>query len=101
MASAIATNLVDAKYGRLYLKDPSESVAPGYHGLLDDDEPVFVLRAQDDLAVHTLARYRNAASSIEDKTKLPSEEWFASLDALIEAFAEFRRENPDKIKVPD
>lgn len=101
MASAIATNLVDEKYGRLYLKDPSESVAPGYHDLDDVDEPVFVLRAQDDFALHTLTRYRNTASSIEDESVRPSEAWFAGLDGVIAAFAEFRQDHADKIKVPD
>ena len=101
MAKAIATNLVDAKYGRLHLNDPSESVAPGHYDLPDVDEPVFVLRAQDRLAVATLARYRNLADTIERPEDRRDEEWFAGLDGVIEEFQQWQAEHGDKVKLPD
>lgn len=79
----------DNKYGQVDI--------PG----VPDDEPVFILRAQDDLALHTITRYRNTASSIEDDSARPNDEWFAGLDQVIEDFGAFRNANPDKIKVPD
>lgn len=66
-----------------------------------EDEPIFVIRGQDDLALHTLTRYRNTASVIEAGAVRPSDEWFANIDAVINEFASFRNDNPDKIKVPD
>lgn len=79
----------DNKYGQVSI--------PG----VPDDEPVFILRAQDDLALHTITRYRNTASQIEDKEKLPSNEWFAALDSVIADFGQWRQDNPDKMKIPD
>lgn len=68
---------------------------------IPEDEPICVFRAQDDLAMHTLTRYRNTADSIEDASAKPSQWWFDSLDSLIAKFAAFRNANPDRIKVPD
>lgn len=102
--SQIATTLVDAKYGRLFLH-PSYTPASATPTLgevrEEEDEPVFILRAQDDLAVHTLARYIGTARQIEDPSKQPDDEWFKSLDAVMQAFIEFRNANPDRVKVPD
>lgn len=79
----------DNKYGEVSI--------PG----VPDDMPVFILLAKDDLALHTITRYRNTASTIEDESKRPDAEWFASLDEVIGEFGKYRHENPDKIKVPD
>lgn len=68
---------------------------------IPEDEPIFVLRAQDDLAVHTLARYRNDAATIEDANKRPNQEWMDQMDGVIQTFGGWRNANPDKIKVPD
>lgn len=98
--AARSTKLVDAKYGRVYLDGsviPDSARTDGS----GNDEPVFILRAQDDMALHTLTRYRNTMASIEDADKLPSPEWFEGLDAVIASFANYRSANPDLVKVPD
>lgn len=65
------------------------------------DEPIFVLRAQDKLAVPTIARYRTFADSIEHPEDRRADEWFASLDEDTAKFTEWQRENADKVKLPD
>lgn len=95
---AKATKLVDAKYGRLYMNDPSVSVERDAD---DPDEPCFVIRAQDDLAVHILTRYRNAMGSIEDISKQPTHDYMEALDAVIASFTQFRQEHADRIKIAD
>lgn len=92
------TKLVDAKYGRLYVNDPSLSLERGDE---EGDEPCFVIRAQDDLAVHILTRYRNAMGSIEDINKQPTAEYMEGLDAVIASFSKFRQEHADQIKIAD
>lgn len=79
----------DKKYGQIDI--------PG----LPEDEPVFILRARDDLALHTITRYRNSASQIEDEEVRPNDEWFAALDDVIAEFGQFRIDNADKIRVAD
>lgn len=66
-----------------------------------EDEPIFVLRGQDDLAAATVARYRNMASGIEDPDKVPSEQWLMQMEGTVREFTTFRANNPDRIKIPD
>lgn len=68
---------------------------------IPEDEPIFVLRAQDDLAAHTVLRYTLTAHGIEDPAKVPSAEWFDGMDSVGQEFMAFRNDNPDRIKVPD
>ena len=56
------------------------------------DEPVFVLRAQDKHAVPTLKDYLKRCKN-PDHAK--------SVRANIKRFAEFKRNNADRIKEPD
>lgn len=97
----IATNLVDAKYGRLSLEEDKCPLSAMTGATSVVDEPVFILRAQDDLAVAIITRYRNMAGQIEDPSLRPSDDWFAGVDAVIADFMAFRNENADKVKVPD
>jgi hypothetical protein len=67
---------------------------------IPDDEPIFILRAKDDLAAATIARYRNMADRIESD-KRPNQEWFENVDGVVSAFGEFRASHPDLVRVPD
>lgn len=65
------------------------------------DEPLFIIRGQDDLSMAIITRYKNLAREIEDPTIKPTDEWFHSMDQVIGEFAAYRADNADKIKVPD
>lgn len=68
---------------------------------IPEDEPIFILRAQDDLALHSVVRYKNQAASIEDPAKKRTGEWADDMDSVISDFTAFRNENPDRMKLPD
>ena len=84
--------LRDAKYGKVKLQHAPESAEDP-----DIEEPVFVLRGQDDLALHVITRYRNDFAGIKD---IPYER-VEALDGVIAKFAEFRQEHADRLKVAD
>lgn len=82
--------LYDAKYGQVTVENPPQSA-------LDDvEEPVFILRGQDALALRVLARYKNAAIQAE----LP-DEFLVALDEVTNTFAKFQNANLDRVKKPD
>jgi hypothetical protein len=59
---------------------------------IPDDEPIFVLRAKDRLAVRILTAY---FSAIEDP------EHARAVAARLEDFKRFSREHPERMKDPD
>jgi hypothetical protein len=61
---------------------------------IPEDEPVFVIRAQDELAVPIIARYRNMAEIAGCDG-----EFLSGLDGVQEQFVTWRTDN--KTKVPD
>lgn len=68
---------------------------------IPEDEPIFVLRAQDKLSVPTISRYKNHALQIEVTDQRPSDEWFEQMDGVLTEFANWQREHRDLVKVPD
>lgn len=68
---------------------------------IPEDEPIFVIRGKDDLALHAVVSYANVARQIEDPAVRPDDEWFDHLDEIASHFANFRNANPDRMKVPD
>lgn len=66
---------------------------------IPQDEPIFIIRGQDILAVAAIARYRNLAAVIEKER--PIEDWFASLDQQIEEFKKWQEDHPRLVKIPD
>jgi hypothetical protein len=77
----------DSKYGKLDI--------PG----IPDDEPVFVLRAKDKLAVRTLYKYEILAMS-RGGSDIP-QEFLDNVTQVIDKFEEWAEKNPDKMKLPD
>lgn len=77
----------DNKYGQIDV--------PG----IPEDEPIFILRAQDVLAIATISRYKNLRLTAEEDP--PSSEWVNDLDHVGEEFFAWAQANPDKIKLPD
>lgn len=63
---------------------------------IPQDEPIFILRAQDDASVETLASYNEIAS-----VKGAASEFSVNVGNVGNEFAEWRAKNPDKCKTPD
>ncbi len=59
---------------------------------IPDDEPIFVLRAKDRLAVRTLIAYFSAIDEPERAR---------AVAARLEDFKRFAREHPERMKDPD
>lgn len=59
---------------------------------IPEDEPVFILRAQDSLASSAVARYAASCSSTELRNEVTR---------VFHKFIRFWRDNPDRVKVPD
>jgi len=57
-----------------------------------DDEPLFILRAQDRKALPVLLAYSMICDNIDHK---------ASIKKTIDDFREFQAKNPDRMKEPD
>jgi len=71
---------------------------------IPQEEPIFILRAQDALSVPTIQRYANFAAAVEATVDRPepfSQEWLNNKDKVIEDFASWQHANPDKVKLPD
>ncbi len=59
---------------------------------IPDDEPVFILRAQDRKALAALRHYRDDCEYPEQK---------AAIDKRIDEFTEYQKAHPDRVKEPD
>lgn len=100
---------VDEKYGQLYTEadierafaDQDPEVVEDMRRKLEEseipvDEPVFVLRAQDNQSVPTITYYLNRCGEVHCQP--------AHLSSVMNAEARFKRwqiENPDAVKLPD
>lgn len=68
----------------------------GCLGKAAPDEPVFVLRAQDILAVRAIAWWRDELHKRRGETQKVKD-----VDALLDEFDNWRSKNGMKVKVPD
>ena len=59
---------------------------------IPDDEPIFILRAKDELAAQTIAYYLNMVAT---------EEHNAAVKSRLSDFQQFKRINPERVKMPD
>lgn len=75
---------LDEKYGKLKI------------GNIPDDEPVFVLRAQDVVAMNTLENYAHQAEVMGAKKSFVKD-----VLAVRDSFQKWQDDNDDKVKVPD
>lgn len=75
---------VDTKYGDIDIEG------------IPDDEPVFVIRAKDEVSVQTLNQYADNAT----RNGSPSEH-HASVRRRAAEFQEWQDANPDLVKTPD
>jgi hypothetical protein len=71
--------------------------------LLDipEDEPIFIIRAQDRFSVKTIQSYRKM---VRDGSKIGAEKlfsWYEDVGSVISDFINWQRDNRDKVKVPD
>lgn len=62
-----------------------------------DDEPLFILRAKDQLAYSAIEQYQIVCDEDGDV----DEGHRAGIDEARKRFVEFRNENPDRMKIPD
>ena len=65
------------------------------------DEPIFILRAQDKFSVTILQAYKQLARDGIRNRADNFFEWSQQLSSVISDFINWRRDNKDKIKVPD
>lgn len=75
---------VDRKYGKVSIKG------------IPANEPVFILRAQDLLAVKTIARYQTFAAELEGDSARDAE-FVNSLNDVQEAFLTWQADNTTKL----
>lgn len=68
---------------------------------IPEDEPIFILRAQDKLALPTIQRYVNHANGIEIESEQRSHEWFDGMDEVLREFTTWQQGNKDQLKLPD
>ncbi len=74
----------DGKYGNVEI--------PG----IPDDEPVFILRAQDEQAEQTIDFYGQLSAENERR-----QEFIDGVSGRLEEFRRWATENPEKVKLPD
>ena len=81
---------LSAKYGEVTLQENSD--------LSESSEPVFIVRAQDALALQIVRDYRYAYTDAygEDNQSLVED-----LERTYEVFEEWQEINADKVKQPD
>jgi hypothetical protein len=77
----------DLKYGQIDV--------PG----IPEDEPIFILRAKDKLALSTVVYYSNEARVRVGSETTP--EFVKGVEDCVIAFDEWETNNPDKMKMPD
>jgi hypothetical protein len=90
----------DMKYGRVTVDgDSVDALAVDTDkakAFNESEEPVFIIRAQDALAVPAIARYQSLAIEAE----LPME-FINALNEVIANFAEWQTDNAEVVKKPD
>lgn len=64
---------------------------------IPEDEPIFILRGQDKAAWEAISHYADV-TEIEYQT---SAEFNGEIAIVLEEFMTFKKENPDRMKVPD
>jgi hypothetical protein len=77
-------------------ESPTERNARIFHGATAAGEPVFVIRAKDDVALQAIGAYM--AYAIAHGVDLA---FIEACDALVADFEQWRREHPDLCKTPD
>ena len=85
---------IDTKYGEVTTEK----------GEIRDDEPVFVLRGQDKLAVGTIAAYQEKVEAEVQSGAITEEDGAQLLEAVKSArrqFVEWADANPTLVKLPD
>jgi hypothetical protein len=82
---------LDLKYGEVTLQENSE--------LSESTEPVFVLRASDELALQILRDYRFSYTDAYGEDD--NADFVASLERCYEIFEEWQENNPESVKKPD
>jgi hypothetical protein len=87
----------DMKYGTVTVDGDGTDADPEKAKAFNESgEPVFIIRAQDALAVPAIARYQSLAIEAE----LPME-FINSLNEVIATFAEWQTDNAEAVKKPD
>jgi hypothetical protein len=78
------------KYGEVYVQRTFNTTFP------DPEEPVALLRAQDQWSLRILEVYLDTLR-VDDRVPL---EYRRSVERQVEAFRQWRDENPDLLRVP-
>ncbi len=69
--------------------------------LLDipDDEPIFIIRAQDKYSIDTLGEYIGLVIARSKGADLG--DWVGEVSSIGQTFVDWQKANIDKVKVPD
>lgn len=68
---------------------------------IPEDEPIFILRGQDDRALRTIEQYYVLQTIDRDGTDVQEEEFLTGLLAVREDFWFFSKEDPARMKKAD
>jgi hypothetical protein len=86
-ARDIDSKFATSIHGEIYKKSNEEFVP--------DDEPLFLLRARDMLSLNLLHHYKSISISNDC-----NDYHFENLDKTIEEFVKFKKEHPERMKMP-
>lgn len=85
----------DLKYGIVVVEhDSEEHPLNNKYGFSKDDEPVFIIRAQDKVALLALQYYA-------DLIRMHRPELVKEVGTVYDTFRDWRERNPDRVKLPD
>jgi len=101
--------MADDKYGRIFTQDDARSLVEAclntgksYDELIQSgeftfpaDEPLFVLRGQDETALETIEEYK-----FLNRTN-PNDQLLEAVAASLREFRKFKDENPGRMKTAD
>ncbi len=77
-------------------KDYNDRIQDTSH-IIPENEPVFLLRAQDSISLHVLMYYLELLGDMQD----PDTDMVQAVHAQIERFARWERVHHDRMKCPD
>ncbi|HEY1248637.1 MAG TPA: hypothetical protein VGE97_06600 [Nitrososphaera sp.] len=84
---------LDSKYGEVTFSDPD------HFALSESSEPVFVIRAQDELALQILRDYRFAYTDAYGEEA--DQNFVENMERIYEVFEEWQENNAESVGKPD
>lgn len=86
----------EAEDRKLTDEEVREELASWKESHFPPDEPIFTIRAQDQAALKSIESYRHIAEEAGSP-----ESHIATVESALDAFDDFRTDNPDRMKAAD